>query len=345
MSASNFDTIREIKDPALLNTLESLDPPPPPKVNCFRIKEAAEKAFFILSLCLTASLIISASLTLVHAAAPIALVALTVSSIALGVLLFLKGWQLVTPHLPRPIRLMANNVQSVFLGFLSILAQMVVAPIDLTKANPKTRKECNPHQTPILMIHGYLGSSNNWIYHRHILKNAGFDNLFTINLGGPFQSIDDYSKAVLQMVLEIQKLTDRKDLKIFVHSMGGLVGEKFIQDYAESIGCEVTHFVSMGTPFDGTYAAYLPLGLSESANQMKPFSDFVTELKKNASEKEVETKYLHMHSEVDFVIWPRESAKHSGSKNATSKLLNATGHVPFLFSDTAANSAIEFFLT
>lgn len=342
--SSNFDNIRNINNNPSIS-LEGLDPPSIPKGNCFRVKETAEKAFLILSLCLTATFVISASLTLMPAAAPFAFIALTVSSIALGVLLFLKGWQFVTPYLPGPIRLMANNVQAIFLGILSIMAQVVVAPIDLTKANPKTKEECNPDQTPILMIHGYLGASNNWIYHRQRLKHAGFDNLFTINLGGPFQSIDDYCKAVLQMALEIQKLTGRKDLKIFVHSMGGLVGEKFIQDYAGSIGCEVTHFVTMGTPFDGTYAAYLPLGLSESANQMKPLSDFVTELKKKASENEDNTKRLNMYSEVDFVIWPRESAKHGGSKNAISKLLNATGHVPFLFSDTAANSAIEFFST
>ena len=106
-----------------------------------------------------------------------------VSGVALALLLAAKAWQQIAPFLPEPVRHIAYFIQSIVTGIFSIITLGIIFPIDLERRDPQ---EGSPTQTPILFIHGFCGSSNNWLYHRHRLEGAGYKNLFTINLGTPF---------------------------------------------------------------------------------------------------------------------------------------------------------------
>lgn len=308
-----------------------------------RIKDVATIAFYTLAALFAAAATISlvVSLTVVAAEA-LAGTILTISLIGLGVLAGLKLWEIATPHLPEWIRWIANLVQVVVTEVFGILSLIALFPVDLTKQDPKTAKEIDPDQTPILMIHGFLGSSNNWVYHKSRLKAAGYKNIFSINLGNPLVSIDEYAKRVDEKVKEIQRITGRKDIRIVSHSMGGLVARQW--RYTRAGDADVKDIVTLGTPLDGTYVSYITLGLSSCANEMRPGSDFVKKQQALAS-LDNETDYYHIATKVDLVILPMDSAKRGGSPKSNVKVdtLDATGHVGYLFSDKAADLVVDYF--
>ena len=194
------------------------------------------------------------------------------------------GIQSVTTHLHS----LTARTLSCALNALSVTLLAITQPISLKAiCDPKIANDTtkiDPTQPPILMIHGFLGRSSNMIYHRHSLVNRKpkpgseekkIKNIFTVDLGTPFHSIEEYAKVVHTRVLEINKLTGRKDLIIVAHSMGGLVADAYKKLYATQDGITIIVRITMGTPLEGTPVAYLASLFSKAARQMKPSSDFI----------------------------------------------------------------------
>ena len=75
---------------------------------------------------------------------------------------------------------------------------------------------------PILLIHGYLNSNLVWLYFGKQLKNRGFGPIYTINLGWPFGSIENYAQKVALKVEKIKEETGKAKVILVGHSMGGL---------------------------------------------------------------------------------------------------------------------------
>lgn len=273
---------------------------------------------------------------------PVGLTLLLISMIGLSALNLIKLWELVTPHLPEPLRAVANQIQSFGREILAVISQIFVAPIDLTKKDPKTFKEIDPNETPTLLIHGFLGSSNNWIYHRERLVSAGYKNVFTINLGDPRLPIEEYAKKVDEKIKEIKTLTGRSDIRFVCHSMGGLVAREW--HYNHNVDTKVRDIVTIGSPLNGTHVANATLGLSECGKQMYPDSPFVKAQQERASQ-DTETNYYHIGSNTDLVILPNSSAHAGAAPNAKLDTLDCTGHVGYLFSDTTADLLINYFKT
>lgn len=229
-----------------------------------------------------------------------------------------------------------NYGYSLVAGVASIGALMLTWPIDLEARNP-IHEECDPNQTPILMIHGFTGSSNNWLFHKHHLSKAGHRNIFTINLGSAFQDMDSCADKVRDMVDLIKERTGRSDLKIVGHSMGGLVAIHYRQKYEDHV--EVKDIVTLGAPLDGTRIAVIAQA-SPLARQMVHGSEFVYQLQKNM-ERDENTRYLHVVSNCDWFIWPSYSAGAGTAPKTKIIHLDRTGHVPFLFSKSTSQAIIE----
>lgn len=236
---------------------------------------------------------------------------------------------------PSFARTFFNYAQSALTGLASIGALMVTWPVDFEKYNPK-EGECNPHQTPLLLIHGFTGSSNNWMYHAYEFGWAGYTNVFTINLGSAFQDMDSCADKVHEMVEEIKKRTGRTDLKIVGHSMGGLVAIHYHQRYPEDV--EVKDIITLGAPLDGTRVAVIAQG-SPLAEQMRYQSAFVKEKQAKMAEDH-HTRYLHLVSDCDWFIWPSYSAGVQAAPRTKVVHLEETGHVPFLFSRQTSEAMI-----
>jgi triacylglycerol esterase/lipase EstA (alpha/beta hydrolase family) len=264
----------------------------------------------------------------------------SVSGIAFAVLCAAYAWQRWTPFLPEPAQRLANFIQSIVTSVFSIITLGVILPIDLEQKDPKSPQGCIPNQTPILMIHGFCGSSNNWVYHKQRLQGAGYQNLFTINLGSPFHSIGEYTSLVQQKIEDIKRITRQNEVILIGHSMGGLVSRAYRYAYAERQQMNVRKIITLGTPLDGTYMAYLASWVSGAAQEMEPGSPFVRGQQGQACLDDA-TEYFHIGSRVDSIVIPNSSALEGKGRRVKTETLNATGHIELLFSDEAADLIID----
>jgi len=216
-----------------------------------------------------------------------------------------------------------NLLRSAVLDLLAKAVVFLTYPISQTWFDPK-KENIHSDQTPILLVHGYLNSSSAWTYFRYRLKHADIKNVFTINLGNPLLSIEEYARRVDRRVKEIHELTGRSDIRLIGHSMGGIVSSYYAIHLAPKDS--VKSITTLGTPFNGTKLAVIAPG--KSPRQMKYMSPFIQDLKQKIEESEI--SYYHIGSDVDLIVRPPSSSIIE--KNKFTKFDNL-GHVSLLFSD------------
>lgn len=177
----------------------------------------------------------------------------------------------------------------------------------------------------IFLVHGYLNNSNIWCYFGKYLSKKGLGPIYTINLGGPFHSIEEYAKKVKE---EIEKKKDLKEIILIGHSMGGLIS--WYSALRENIKVKITHIVSIGVPFEGTKAAIF--GFGKCTKQMRYRSTFTLSLKRDIL-KEKKIKFFHVATTLDQIIIPYESAILDKQRCL---LVEDLGHASLLFSKRVA---------
>ena len=289
----------------------------------FKISAAARVAIIALAVTLTATTVVAIVATVVIPCM-LATVALIVSSVALTILLANELFRRYGHHLPKPVQQFINTVRATVAELFVVIPTSVLFPVDLTRFDPKENVDAN--QRPILLVHGYLHNSSAWIYHRYRLRQMGYKNIYTINLGHPFQSIEDYAQKVAEKVKKIEQLTGSKKVALIGHSMGGIVSSYYAMNLAPED--KVTDVITLGSPLIGTKMAYI--GIGQCAKQMRYKSKFMTELR-DKIEKATETLFHNIGSTSDIVVRPTRSAvvmKHH--------VFQSMGHLGYLYSDAVA---------
>jgi hypothetical protein len=177
--------------------------------------------------------------------------------------------------------LLIDLVQRIRALGLDIIAVIVLIPTSLISVkkfwDPKnvSHRNVDPDKPVVLMIHGFLGRSNHWIYHRQKLVNNNIKNVFTVDLGSPFHTVEEYAAVVDERLKEMRKILPNNQKVILVcHSMGGLVADAYKKLYAEASNTEILDTITIGTPLSGTPVAYVAAPFSRAARQMLPSSDF-----------------------------------------------------------------------
>jgi triacylglycerol esterase/lipase EstA (alpha/beta hydrolase family) len=200
-------------------------------------------------------------------------------------------------------------------------------PFTLSARQPKVLKE----QTPILLIHGYLHNSSGWFYIRHQLVKQGY-RVYTIDLGSPFNSIQQYAQKVDQKAKRIALETGTQKLNIVAHSMGGLVASCYATDYAPSGSVE--KIVTLGSPMEGTKLASLAAAIrfGECARQMEHNSSFV--MQQNQKNANSSTQFYHLSAVGDPIIRPNSSALANNPKAKIQQIFGL-GHTSFFCSPQA----------
>lgn len=191
-------------------------------------------------------------------------------------------------------------------------------------------------QPPILLVHGYLHNSSAWLYLRRRLKTGGLGPIYTIDLGSPFHTIEEYAEKVRLKAEQIAQETGQRELALIGHSMGGLVSAY----YATHIASEgsVPSVITIGSPLQGTKIAVL--GIGPCAKQMRYGSDFTKELTQNMAL--VNTLFFHIGSKTDFVIRPTSSALLQ-NPNSRCYEFKSKGHIFYLYSNAVADKILEFY--
>ena len=171
-----------------------------------------------------------------------------------------------------------------------------------------------PGPQPVLLVHGYgdTGETPWWDVARHYFRDVGYPDsaVHYINLGEiPGTTVDSpeaYAEAV-QAKLESVSDEHGSAVDIVAHSMGGLDSRWCVEklDGAQY----VDDLVTLGTPHQGTYAAYLA-ELTPGGRDMQPGSEFLTDL--NDGQLAEGVSYSALWSTVDELIDPSHFAELPG---------------------------------
>ncbi|MBN1914505.1 MAG: alpha/beta fold hydrolase [Parachlamydiales bacterium] len=187
---------------------------------------------------------------------------------------------------------------------------------------------------PILMIHGFCNSSIVWWYHGRKLSKAGFGPLYTINLGSPLSSIEEYAQKVEKKVEDIFFHTQKKRIILIGHSMGGLVAAYYALNRAPPK--TVTDVIALGSPFKGTKIALL--GMGKCAHQMERNSPFVEALSHQIM-KDRSIRFYFIAAERDHWVSSLQSTiLHKEKRHQC--LIEKIGHFGLLFSDKVSKKII-----
>jgi triacylglycerol lipase len=293
-----------------------------------KIKSIAWEVFRSLALGLLTGIVAAGILVAATVGSPVLIaVSVLVAVIALGILL----WQ------TKDTCMAFNYIAATIGELLAVVALAVTYPVDLTRWDPKPQPAS---QTPILLVHGYLHRSSGWIYIRKRLIDEGLGPVYTINLGSPSKSIEDYAQAVKEKAEQIAKDTGRSDLLLVGHSMGGLVSSYYAMNLAPPKS--VKAIVTLGSPLEGTKMA--AIGIGRCARQMHhksdPKNDFIRKLGQDLVNSDIPC--MHLSSKTDLIIRPTTSAQLLANKKAARREFSRLGHAAYLFSPGVVKTIIPY---
>ncbi|CDZ79528.1 acetoin dehydrogenase E2 subunit dihydrolipoyllysine-residue acetyltransferase [Candidatus Rubidus massiliensis] len=201
---------------------------------------------------------------------------------------------------------------------------------NLTKKNPKQKESNHP---PILLIHGFLHNSSAWVWFRRQLIKQGFTNIFTINLGYPFSTMEEFASKVKDLRNDISQICDDNRLILIGHSMGGIVAAQSALDKPEGI----EKIITIGSPFDGAYSACLLSMICDT--QMKFHSEYMQKMYENLRFQNF--PIFHIGTKNDLIVRPLESAFHTPNPTKTLQV-EGEGHISMVFSQRVISEIVSF---
>lgn len=261
------------------------------------------------------------------------MIAIKISAAVFAILLGVEAATMLPKYVPEAFREVANVVNTFVKEIFAILSCAVLYPVSQTWFDPKKPEDIDQNQVCVLLVHGYLHNSSGWLYHRYRYNKAGINNVFTVNLGHPFHSIEEYAEVVKQRVEEIKALTGKSNFKMVGHSMGGLVSAYYATNLAEGHGVNVSQVITLGSPLNGTKFGYV--GVGECSRQMRLESEFLPGLQDDIKASDVD--FFHLGSKTDEIIRPTASAIIKENNHFE---FDEMGHVVYLFSDRVIDRVI-----
>lgn len=248
--------------------------------------------------------------------------------------IIIEAFPLIISFLPVTFSRAATLFRVTLIDIYSLILAHCTFLFSQSRYNPA----CDEGGEPIVFIHGYLTTSGLWFYFRKKCKAAGMNNLFFIDLGAPFASIQDHAETLKRELKKVVQKTGKRHVKLVGHSMGGLVAAYYIAHLSDSERVAVTDFVSLGAPMEGT--PWGGLGIGVSSRQMTTKSEFLSSLKNDFTKKSVSSLYLE--STADWVVEPLDPSFIHAQNNSKVVQFDDLGHAMFVFSDSAIKVVIEF---
>jgi triacylglycerol lipase len=168
----------------------------------------------------------------------------------------------------------------------------------------------------ILLQHGYVHSGAVWFPTARALEGLGY-RVFTIDqpLYAPIDTMADRFAARIH---DIQAKTGAAQVTIIAHSMGGLIARAYLRKYGPA---RVRQLVTLGSPHNGTYHAYLAQGTN--GRQMRPGNAWLTELART----KVNVPFTSIYSVYDTMVSPQDSSRLPEANNVE---IADMGHVTML---------------
>jgi triacylglycerol lipase len=190
--------------------------------------------------------------------------------------------------------------------------------------------------TPIVLLHGYFHNRSAFVVMRRSLKRAGFAHVNTVNYNAFTHPIEELAESLAKHVEEVLSTVEAHQVHLVGHSLGGMVARYYVQKLG---GDKHVHTcISLGTPHQGTYAAYV--GRGAASRQVRPNTSLVRDL--NTEAEPVRTRFVSFYSNLDGVIIPASNAKLSApALQAENVLVRDLGHQTLLVSRTVTRNIID----
>jgi len=170
----------------------------------------------------------------------------------------------------------------------------------------------------VVLVHGFADAyyAPWWDELENNLVEEGYEeqDVYRVDLGHLLTTVnspDVYAEEVCDQVKEVWLAEGFQEVDVIGHSMGGLNSRYCV----ERLGGDqyVDDLVTMGTPHEGTYAAYLGF-FTPAGDAMQPDSDFLNSLNSDGVSENVE--YTAVWGSLDeAVVWNRFAKIPSGWHN------------------------------
>lgn len=189
---------------------------------------------------------------------------------------------------------------------------------------------------PILFVHGYARTSDDWNFMITQFKAAGWTDaeLYTISYG-VLQSNVSIADVIKVKVDNILTITGATKVDIVAHSMGSLSTRYYIRNLGGA--SRVDAWVSLGGPNHGTSTAN-DCGFSPCV-EMRPASSFLAALN-SGDETPGTVRYATWWTPADQTVLPTSSVILNGASNTQTA---AIGHLN-LVSDLAIYTQVKAFI-
>jgi triacylglycerol esterase/lipase EstA (alpha/beta hydrolase family) len=241
-------------------------------------------------------------------------------AIPLGFLALVKIFNRLAPDLPPFLRRPIHWIHALTFELFALLAVAILRFV------PRSSRGQGQGARPILLVHGYCNHGSAWAYLQPLLAKKEIGPVYTVNLGHPFRSIQEYAKHVAEKAASIRAETGQSQLILIGHSMGGLVSALYATKLAPADS--VTDVITLGSPLGGTHLARLALG--PNGKEMRLASIFTQELK-SLIETNPKIRFYHLATRTDQLVFPCESAL-LGNDLSRQLTLEDIGHASLLFS-------------
>ncbi|MBL8266454.1 alpha/beta hydrolase [Steroidobacter sp.] len=137
----------------------------------------------------------------------------------------------------------------------------------------------DPARTPVLFVHGAVGSAQDWRYFFDRLDRTRYQAWFFQYPSG--SSLDSMSHLLYWKLLNLQLRYGFQRLDMVAHSMGGLLTRRFLLDHGAQFP-QITRFVTISTPWGGETTATLGVNHSPAVvpswRDMQPEGAFLKRL-------------------------------------------------------------------
>lgn len=184
-----------------------------------------------------------------------------------------------------------------------------------------------------LLVHGFLHNQSAWFFIRRKLERySELGPIFTINLGHPYQSIEDYTRHLSAYLEMICALTGEGgcEINLVGHSMGGLICLNYAASLPEESSIKVVRIVTLASPIQGSswscLAKFFPC-----ADEMTPGHPFLQQLHKKV-QKIAKTKIFHIGCGGDLIVLKSHTFFPGGGNH---REISTLGHLTCLFSSKA----------
>jgi pimeloyl-ACP methyl ester carboxylesterase len=183
--------------------------------------------------------------------------------------------------------------------------------------------------TPVLLVHGYLGTAVSWGPLSRRLREEGFADVFTMAYDSLSDGVPELAAALVEAVETVRAETGQSHVHLVGHSLGGLVARYAVQ----RLGLDhVTRsVVTIGTPHRGVRIARF--GPGPAAAQLRPGSGFLRHLP--PLDETAHVGWAVFYAGADVVVRPPEGHGRS---------LAGYGHHSVLAAPELADAVVEHLL-